>query len=333
MIFFKSLQKYTILICLITSFLQAQDRGSEVVLDSSFTLYKIDSTTYHAYQKPTAWQHFPNSIYDVADYTKITFSKNNLPKLGWVAASTALLLVYDQNIVDEAQHFGRRIGLDGSNNLKTVGKIFGLFPVEVPTDFSSALYFIGDGWTDTAIITSFFTFGMITDDVRALQTSSQLAEGILATTVVTQILKHITGRQSPFKSTEPGGKWEFFPNQVKYHKNVPAYDAYPSGHLAAGIVVLEVIAENYKEYRLIRPFGYTLLTALSFQMLNNGVHWASDYPLSLLMGYTIADLVLKRGRKVLKSNDKKPGFFNNIKLGFGTGSQNQFTLNLSYSLD
>ena len=90
MIFLKSLQKHTILICLITSFLQAQDRGSEVVLDSSFTLYKIDSTTYHAYQKPTAWQHFPNSIYDVADYTKITFSKarNSFPSVNQYEATS-----------------------------------------------------------------------------------------------------------------------------------------------------------------------------------------------------------------------------------------------------
>jgi hypothetical protein len=96
--------------------------------------------------------------------------------------------------------------------------------------------------------------------------------------------------------------------------------------------MVEVIAENYKEYKLIRPVGYTLLTALCFQMLNNGVHWASDYPLSLLMGYTISDLVLNRGRKVLKSKNKKPSFYENLKLGFGMGPQNQIMLSFSYSL-
>lgn len=253
--------------------------------------------------------------------------------MGWVAASTALLLVYDQQIVDEAHRFGQKIGVDGTNNLKTIGKLFGFFPVEIPTDLPSALYFIGDGWTDVTIMTSFFTYGLIKDDARALQTSSQLAEGILATTIVTQILKHITGRQSPFRSTEPGGKWDFFPDQVKYHKNVPAYDAYPSGHLAAGIVTLEVIAGNYEEYTFIRPLGYSLMTILCLQMLNNGVHWASDYPLSVVMGYTIADLVLARGRKKINTDNKAVSFLEKAELGIAVGTRNQLALRLSYPLD
>ena len=307
----------------------AQENSAQIDLfaDSSYTFYRIDSTTRFAYQRPGAWQHFPNSLSDTYDYTVYTFSKENLPTLAWVAASTTLLILLDQAIVDEAQRFGRRIGVDGTNRLKTVGHIFS-FPIEMPTDFSSALYFLGDGWTDTAIITSFLTYGLITDNVRSLQTASQLAEGILATTIVTQVLKHITGRQSPFKSTEPGGKWDLFPNQLEYHKNVPAYDAYPSGHLAAGIVVVEIIAENYREYKYIRPLGYTLLTALCYQMLNNGVHWASDYPLSIAMGYTIADMVLKRNRKVIDGNEYR--LLDHTELGIGVGSRNQLALVLSY---
>jgi hypothetical protein len=64
-------------------------------------------------------------------------------------------------------------------------------------------------------------------------------------------------------------------------------------------------------------------------MLNNGVHWASDYPLSLAMGYTIAGMVLKRGRKVIHGSDQQP-FFDKLELGMATGSRNQLALVLSY---
>lgn len=298
--------------------------------DSSYSLYKIDKNTWFAYQKPGPFQYFPNSFKDVYDYSLLTFKEENLPTLAWVAASTAILLSFDQALVDESQRFGRRIGVESTNHVKTVGDIFG-FPIQLPTDLPSGLYFIGDGWTQTGITATFFTFGLLTGDTRALQTSSQLAEGILAAAFVTQFLKHITGRQSPVKATKPGGRWDFFPNQVEYHKNVPAYDAYPSGHLAVGITVLEIIAENYKEYKFIKPLGYSLLTILCYQMLNNGVHWASDYPLAIAMGYSIAHLVLKRGRRVIHTNGQQPAIYDNLDLGFRIGSRNQPALVLSYN--
>lgn len=64
-----------ILFCGVSAGLRAQNDSIPAFnyfTDSSYIIYKIDSSTYHAYQKPGAWQHFPNSIKDVKDYTKIT---------------------------------------------------------------------------------------------------------------------------------------------------------------------------------------------------------------------------------------------------------------------
>ncbi len=300
--------------------------------DSLYSVYEIDSQTKYLYKKPSAFQHFTLAPADVYDYTVEAFQRENLSTYLGVAAMTAFLLVYDQDIVDESQRFGRRIGVKGDNNVKTVAKIAG-FPIQLPTDFSSSLYFIGDGWTHTALTSSFLTAGLIWDDTRALQTASQLAEGLLAVTIITQFLKHITGRQSPFKSTEPGGRWDFFPNQVKYHKNVPAYDAYPSGHLAAAMMTVTVISENYPEYKFIKPFGYSLMTVLALQMLNNGVHWASDYPLAVVMGSAIGDLVVQRNRTVVKKNPDELNLFDSIHFGVGILRNNQIGINISYNLD
>jgi len=304
----------------------------DLFADSSYVLYQVDDSTTLAYQKPGPFEHFSNSFTDVADYAKVTFTNDNVATLGWIAASTALLFVYDQAIVDEAHRFGKRIGVNGSNHTKTIATFFG-FPMKVPTDLPSSLYFIGDGWTHTTLTASFLAYGLIDNDARALRTASQLAEGILAATYITQFLKHITGRQSPFKSTEPAGRWKFFPNQAKYHKNVPGYDAYPSGHLAVGLVTLLVIADNYREYKFIKPLGYSLLTILALQMLNNGVHWASDYPLSIVMGYTITEIVTRRGRETIKTSDDETSFLDRVELGIGAGKNYQIGLCLSYKLN
>ncbi len=46
-----------------------------------------------------------------------------------------------------------------------------------------------------------------------------------------------------------------------------------------------MIAENYPDTKWIRPVGYTLTTLVGLGMLFNGIHWVSDYPLGLFIGY------------------------------------------------
>jgi membrane-associated phospholipid phosphatase len=119
-----------------------------------------------------------------------------------------------------------------------------------------------------------------------LRTGSQITEAVLASGAVVQVLKHITGRQSPFVSTMPRGRWDFFPNQINYHKHVPSYDAYPSGHVTTALATVVVIAENYPNIKWISPVGYTLTGLLAISMVNTGIHWYSDYPLAVVLGYT-----------------------------------------------
>ena len=64
---------------------------------------------------------------------------------------------------------------------------------------------------------------------------------------------------------------------------------------------LTIITQNYPEYPIIKPVGYTLMTLLAIQMMNNGVHWASDYPLSIAMGYYLGKIAVDGGRKALEN--------------------------------
>jgi hypothetical protein len=117
---------------------------------------------------------------------------------------------------------------------------------------------------------------------------------------VSQVLKHVAGRQTPSEATVPRGRWRPFASLHDYSANVPAYDAFPSGHLTTTMAVFTVLAQNYPEYRFIRPVAAVTMGTLAFTMVNNGVHWASDYPLALAIGGAVGNVVVERGRTVVK---------------------------------
>jgi hypothetical protein len=74
-----------------------------------------------------------------------------------------------------------------------------------------------------------------------------------------------------------------------------------------------VINSNFPEYSYITlPIAGVWVTALSLQMMNNGVHWASDYPLGIAMGYLIGKMSTKLGEPdgpEEKSSSWKPVIF------------------------
>jgi len=235
-----------------------------------------------------------NLLADYKIYAAETFRGQNLaPALG-IAAATGVLIYYDQPLIDGAQKLGRRLGLSNKDNTTPYIKAWGLPILRGPTDTGSALYFLGDGWTHLSISGGFYAYGYLADSPRAIRTGYAILEGIATTAVATQFLKRTTGRESPFVATAENGKWRFFPDQSKYNKQVSHYDAFPSGHLATAMMTVTVISSSYPEYPAIAPVGYGLMSLLAFQMMNNGVHWASDYPLALSLGYSFGKIAARR---------------------------------------
>jgi hypothetical protein len=212
-----------------------------------------------------------------------------------VAASTGILIAYDQDLVDNTRKGMHHLGISGTGKQKDI--IPGI-PVQYPTDVGSAIYYFGDGMVPAVALTGILGYGLIASDDRALLTASHLAAGLLTTGVLCQTIKHTTGRQTPIRATQDGGKWQWFPNQREYMKNVPSYDAYPSGHVATLMLTMTVLHEDYPGAWWILPAGWTLMVPLMFQMMNNGVHWASDYPIAIAMGYGLGKQAASHGRTV-----------------------------------
>jgi hypothetical protein len=150
--------------------------------------------------------------------------------------------------------------------------------------------YLGDGRPQFGLAAGFAAVGLVMGDTRAVHTASQIVEAIFACGVLVQTLKHLTGRESPFVSSTPGGVWRILPNQIEYHKHVPKFDAYPSGHIATALATVTVVAENYPEWVWVRPVGYTIVGLIGVSMANTGIHWYSDYPLGLALGYAFGML-------------------------------------------
>lgn len=139
-----------------------------------------------------------------------------------------------------------------------------------------------------------FMFGYLTDDIRLKNTAFQTAEAVIASGLFVQILKRISGRQSPAVYTKPGGYWDFFPDLGEYQHRQPEYYAFPSGHITSATTFLTVISENYPEIKWLKPVSYVLIGLLGVSLVANDMHWYSDLPLGIAIGYTFGKIVSGR---------------------------------------
>ncbi len=188
--------------------------------------------------------------------------------------------------------------------------------------FSDASVFAGDGFFQFGIAGAFLGSGLISKNNIALRTSEQIVEAILATGIVVQILKHTTGREDPSYATTETGQWNLLPNQADYMHRVAAYDAMPSGHLATAMTTLTVIQANYPGEKWIPYVGYPALGFIAVGLVSAGLHWWSDYPLALGLGYSF-------GKSVTRKNitqDTTP-FLSPVLMPVSTPRGNLVTLN------
>jgi hypothetical protein len=277
--------------------------------------YYIGNGKTLIYSTPKKFGFITGLPKDAVGIVKTTFSKESIKPLVIIGASTAALLFLDQTLIDGVREFSDNIHLNPDEKNKNVivklgGKDVAL--LRFPGNWNTAFYQVGQGFPSLLIGATLFTYGKIRDDYRALSTASQLAESFILMGVGTQIIKRITGRQNPSEAVARGGVWDFMPSFSQYQNYTPNYDAFPSGHLATMMSSITIFADNYPEKRWIRPVGYTLTGLVAFSMMNNKVHWASDYPLALGMGYLCAKQVIKRNRRVenTTASRKKSGELN-----------------------
>lgn len=300
--------------------------------------YVINDQLTYRYKKQNPVKFLVNPVFNIGIGARSAVKKENLWKTGAVIGGTVVLVLMDQSMIDASQQFGRYINLSTSRRMKTLAefKIFGQnAPIEIPANFSSTLYYIGEGWPAIITTLGFCSYGVIKKDYRAISTASQIVETLLAVGITTQLIKHVTGRESPRVASQPGGAWKPFPSLKEYNANVSKHDAFSSGHFATLTGVLTAIALNYPNSKIIKPVAYTLSGLLCYQMMNNGVHWFSDYPLAFVLGFGFAHISANRRiEKISSSGNPISRFMKEENLKFHPGLVNGGVgMSLTYKFD
>lgn len=283
------------LFILLPFYLFSQDSTSSI---PSIIPDSLSHVTLIRYEKPRHFAFITNIPSDVATYARQSFKKQNLYKIGIVAGSTVLLWLADQSITNGWQHACRQMNIEAEQKNKalisiniggkqtTIGKI--------PKNLNTAIYNLGQGSTSMLLAAGFFVTGKIRKDNRALQTASQLTQAFITLGFGTQFIKYATGRETPSSASISRGGWSPFPPWHAFQTNKTSYDAFPSGHLATFISTITIISSNYPEKKWIRPVGFGIAGLCSLAMINNGVHWASDYPLGFALGYGVGKYISRR---------------------------------------
>ncbi|MDA9555231.1 phosphatase PAP2 family protein [Pelobium sp.] len=249
------------------------------------------------FSKPKKFGFITNVPSDLWGIAKSPFQKENLVGLSTVIGSTALLLWQDQHIVNKAQQFGRYINLDPSTVYSVPVKFGSNRIIKVPSNLNTAFYELGEGGTTMYIAAGLFVFGKINHDNHSLQAASDLTETFITMGLASQVFKRIAGRQTPSSATYRGGRWSPFPSFSNFQNNIASYDSFPSGHLSTMMATVTVLAKDFPEKKWIKPVGYSLMACTGYAMLNNGVHWAGDYPLAIALGYLSGELTVNRHQK------------------------------------
>ena len=271
--------------------------------------YSVGNGNTFVYTKPKPFGFITNLPHDASGIVVTTFKRKNIKPLLLTGGITLTLMLADKSVSNGVRQFSNNIHFHSEEeyrdiiNLKAGKTDISIF--KAPKNLNTALYQIGQGFPSLLISAGLFAYGKIHNDYRALSTASQLTETFILMGVGSQFLKRVTGRQSPSNAIDAGGNWHCFPSFKNYQTNTPNFDAFPSGHLATLMSTVTILAENYPEKRYIKPVGYSLIGLVGLSMINNNVHWISDYPLAIALGYLCARQVIKRNRKIVSTTSLK----------------------------
>lgn len=225
---------------------------------------------------PGFWEMITDLPEDLKEFGKAAVAKENVPILVGVGALTAITVA-----TDFESWMAAKIPTGEHQPVRK---------------FANMGVSIGDGFFQFGIVGGFAAAGSATGNKRFLRTASQITESILATGIVVQIIKHVTGRESPFSSESRTGVWRVFPDQAEYMKDFQKFDAVPSGHLSTAVTTFIVIQENFPEQKWIPYVGWPVMGWVAFGLAGTSIHWWSDYPIAIAIGYSFAKIITRENR-------------------------------------
>jgi len=233
-----------------------------------------DNVTHEETSSPLKWYSMITNIpRDWSSFVKNTFRSENIPTIAGVAGLTGILYLEDNRTYRDMDMYANKYP-----HLRT---------------WNTGFVDLGDGKYEFGFIGVMAAYGFAASDSRTVRTASQMSEAILATGVVVQLLKHISGRESPIAATSQRGVIRPFPSISVYQHNQPRYYSFPSGHIATTAASLAVLNANFSDVEWMRPLSYLTLGAVGASLVSKGMHWYSDLPLGIALGYSFGSIAAR----------------------------------------
>ena len=211
---------------------------------------------------------------DFLDFGSSIFSEESIVPIVLLSTVTTGLIFYDHKSWEGTKEIVNR-----SNSLNS---------------FTHTFVETGDAKWHLGLSGAGLLFGYLTDDTRLQNTAFQTVEAVIASGLFVQLLKRISGRESPAVYTTPGGYWDLFPDLGEYQHRQPEYYAFPSGHITSATAFLTVITENYSEIKWLKPVSYGIIGLLGISLVAHDLHWYSDLPLGIAIGYSFGKIISRR---------------------------------------
>src|SRR5947209_3738987 len=146
---------------------------------------------------------------------------------------------------------------------------------------SHAISYVGSGYGASSIAGAFYLIGRATHKARARETGLLGGEALIDSGIVAAVLKSSTQRPRPRAGTERG---DFFAGGLSF----------PSGHTIAAWSLATVVANEYRDKRLVQISAYGLAAAVSVSRYTGRNHFLSDVLVGSAIGYGIGRYVYRQ---------------------------------------
>jgi len=164
------------------------------------------------------------------------------------------------------------------------------------SDVSPVITYGGDNAFVLSAGGLFYLNGLIFKNQKAKQTGMIALQALAHAGFIVRVGKLIAGRQRPSYKENPNDKngidkWHWFPASLG--TPMSKYDAFPSGHTIAAWTLATVIAQQYKDKKIIPILAYTYATGVGISRITEDTHWLSDVILGGAMGFGIGKFMTR----------------------------------------
>src|SRR5229473_3537648 len=147
-------------------------------------------------------------------------------------------------------------------------------------NLSHAISDVGSGFGAGSIAGAFYIIGRATHNARARETGLLGGEALIDSGIVAAALKSATQRPRPRAGKERG---DFFDGGLSF----------PSGHSIAAWSLATVVANEYRDRRLVQISAYGVAAAVSVSRYTGRNHFLSDVLVGSAIGYGIGRYIYR----------------------------------------